>query len=95
MIDRWTIAVALGALLAHPPFVACQEAGAASTGENWTQETKPPAAFSKAISYRPLLGGFDEPVTGTHINGHFFVDGAENVIELSDGIAHGRYDLWV
>lgn len=80
-------AVAFALLLAHASVFADEATeGKASKGD-WTQETKPPSTFSKVISYRPLLGGFDEPVTGTHINGHVFVDGVGYFNDSS-----GRFD---
>jgi phosphate-selective porin OprO/OprP len=44
--------------------------------DSHTGEKKQATLLEKAVSYRPLLGGLDDPVTGTHINGQLFLDGA-------------------
>lgn len=56
---------------------ACANANADEPNSDIHIEEKRQASlFEKAVSYRPLLGGLDDPVTGTHINGQLFVDGA-------------------
>ena len=62
---------------------AGERANATSTGDTQLQEQTENSGFSKLISYRPLLGGFDDPVTGTHINGQLFVDGTVYGNDLS------------
>ena len=72
---RPAILVAAGVLFASSISNAGERANATSTGDTQLQEQTENSGFSKLISYRPLLGGFDDPVTGTHINGQLFVDG--------------------
>jgi phosphate-selective porin OprO/OprP len=70
---RCTVVAAVGMLVGYSSSSADESAG---TGENPPQEEPKPSWLAEMVGFRPLLGGFDDPVTGTHINGQLFVDGA-------------------
>jgi phosphate-selective porin len=73
---RRTVVAVVGVLVAYSSSSAEETTGTAITGGDQSQENPKPSWISQLASFRPLLGGFDDPVTGTHINGHAFVDGA-------------------
>ena len=77
-----TIVIAAGAVIAYPT-VNAQEAGESTAGSDSPFADNKMPSLEKVVSYRPLLGGFDDPVTGTHINGHLFVDGAAYINDSS------------
>ena len=79
---RIAIVAAAGAFITCPPLKA-QEAAEPAAGSDSPFEDIEMRTFRKVVSYRPLLGGFDDPVTGTHINGHLFVDGAAYINDAS------------
>ena len=70
------------AIAATGIFVACASPGAdestttPTSGDSPPQEEAKKSWIASLAGFRPLLGGFDDPVTGTHINGQLFVDGA-------------------
>ena len=72
---RIAIFVSAGAFIACSPVKAQEAAEPSTASESAFEDIKMPT-IKNVISFRPLLGGFDDPVTGTHIYGHLFVDGA-------------------
>ena len=73
---RCAVVAAVGVFIACSSASADEAADTATTGNNQAQENPKPSWISQLVAFRPLLGGFDDPVTGTHINGQLFVDGA-------------------
>ncbi len=79
---RIAIVAAAGAVIICSSLKAQEAAEPASASDSAFDDIMMPTP-SKVASYRPLLGGFDDPVTGTHINGHLFVDGAGYINDSS------------
>jgi phosphate-selective porin OprO/OprP len=79
---RIAIVAAAGTVIICSSLKAQEAAEPASASDSAFDDIMMPT-LSKVVSYRPLLGGFDDPVTGTHINGHLFVDGAAYINDSS------------
>lgn len=85
-MSRIAIVVAAGAFIAYSPLEA-QETAEPKAGSDGPFENIKMPTLQKVVSYRPLLGGFDDPVTGTHINGDLMIDGVTYINDSS-----GQFD---